>query len=165
VVNAKAILVGIVVVLFGAAFVGFGAMTIVPQVQQTSTADPVDAVVTSSEVVTTTGDRGGATRSIPAVTYRYTYEGTEYTSDSVFPGRQRSTASTSAEDIVDNHPEGADVTAMVAPGDPGTAYLVDPGFSVLHLVMPVVGVLAALIGVGKILQGLRGGSGPITIGV
>lgn len=163
-VNPKAILVGVVVVLFGAAFVGFGAMTVVPQVQQTSNAVPVDAVVTSSEVVTTTGARGQTTQ-IPDVTYRYTYEGTEYTSDSVFPGRQRSAASTSAEEVVEDHPEGAEVTAMVVPGEPGTAYLMDPGFSVLHLVMPVVGVLAALIGVGKIKQGLRGGSGPVTIGV
>ena len=32
---------------------------------------------------------------------------------------------------------------MVVPGDPRTAYLIGPGFSLLHLVMPVVGVLAS----------------------
>lgn len=154
--NTSYIGVGVAAVVIGLAFAGVGWMYIVPYQEDTSNAEAVDAVVVSSEVIEDTNSEGQTTYA-SNVTYRYTYEGTEYTSSSVFPGDVDPVSDQSrAREIVDRHPPDKEVTAYVNTENPESAFLIDRSAPLWYWAGPVIGLLSVLYGVYSIVLGIRG---------
>jgi hypothetical protein len=155
-VNTNYVVVGVAAIVIGALFAGVALTHIEPLQDDVDSAEAVDAVVVSSRVVETT-DAENQRRYHPNVTYRYTYDGTEYTASSVFPGdvslvdsRER------AREIVGDYQPGDEVTAYVNADDPGRAFLIERDSPLWFWAGPVIGVLMMLYGVNSIRHGLRG---------
>lgn len=124
--------------LIALAFVVGGGYLWVAQSGPIDNYEPVEATVISSEVVSgTEGD------SKPAITYEYTVDGRTYTSSNVLPGPGESSAG-DARTIVDNHPEGEQVTAYYNPKDPSESFLVKKRDLFIPGVMILIGGLVAL---------------------
>lgn len=112
--------------------------------------EPVEATVISSEVVSgTEGD------SKPAITYEYTVGGRTYTSSNVLPGPGESSAG-DAHQIVDNHPEGKQVTAYYNPENPSESFLVKKQDLFIPAMMIVLGGLVALVFGWTLVDRFRG---------
>jgi hypothetical protein len=155
-VNTNYLTVGVVAVVIGLVFAGVGWTYIVPYREDTSNAEPVDAVVVSSGVVES-ANAEGQTVYAPNVTYRYTYEGTEYTSRSVFPGDVGPVSERSrAREIAERYPPGNDVTAHVNTENPDSAFLIDRSAPLWFWAGPGIGLLSILYGVHSIVLGVRG---------
>jgi hypothetical protein len=154
--NSNYIVVGVVAVVIGLAFAGAGWLYIVPYQADTNNAEGVDAVVVSSDVIQGTNAEGQATYA-PSVTYRYTYEGVEYTSSLVFPGDVNPVSDQSrAREIAERYPTGEEVTAYVNTEDPESAFLIDRSAPLWFWAAPIIGLLSILYGVNSIVLGIRG---------
>lgn len=154
--NTQYIFIGFVSIALGLSFATVAWTHIHPYWEDTSDAEAVDAVVLSSNVDQDFTSEG-TTAYAPNVTYRYTYKGTEYTSNSVFPGDvDLSTSVSRARDIVARHPEGEEVTAYVNSEDPTSAFLIDTQAPRWFWAGPVIGVLMILYGAHSIRLGVRG---------
>jgi hypothetical protein len=154
--NTDYILVGVVAVAIGLMLAGVAWFQIVPYQQDRSNAETVSAQVISAEV-TSGMNAEGQTEYAPEVTYRYSYEGSEYTSNSVFPGAGDVVSSrTRAEEIVDRYGTDDSVTAYVNTENPESAFLIDQSAPLWYWAGPVLGVLIVLYGINSIRQGLRG---------
>lgn len=154
--NTNYIVVGVVAVVLGLVFAGVGWVYIAPYQEDTSNAETVDAVVVSSGVVEGQNGEGQAVYA-PNVTYRYTYQGTEYTSSSVFPGDVGPVSEQSrAREIVDRYPPGEEVTAYVNTEEPDSAFLVDRSAPLWFWAGPAVGLLSLLYGGYSVVLGVRG---------
>lgn len=91
------------------------------------------------------------------VTYRYTYEGTEYMSDSLFPANRDEQVSRSrAEEIAGMYAAGDSVTVQVVPDDPTRSYLIEADMLWWYYLAPGFGALLALTGLLNVVQGIRG---------
>ncbi|WP_182022787.1 DUF3592 domain-containing protein [Haloquadratum walsbyi] len=77
----------------------------------------------------------------PHVTYSYTYNGTEYTSDNIRPGigTEASDTRTAAEDRIDQYNVGETTTAYVVQGSPSKSYLKKQS-SPLPLIFGILGL-------------------------
>jgi len=126
------------VVLLGAA----GYMTYTQQ-QSLSSGEQIEATIESKEVTMSSSKRGD--KYTPHVTYSYTYEGTQYTSDNIRPGigTETSDTRTAAEDRIDQYNVGETTTAYVVQGSPSESYLKKES-NPLPLIIGVLGL--ALIG-------------------
>lgn len=94
----------------------------------------------------------------PVVYYTYTYEGTNYTSHSVYAGPETSFDQRSkAVDVVDDYSAGQQVTVSVNSEDPSRAFLVEKDDSLFYFVFMGVGAVLGLAGVGGLVRGLTGG--------
>lgn len=154
--NSGYVVVGAASIVIGLLFGAVLFTHILPYQEDMRDVEEVDAVVLSSSVTQAQNSEGQVTYT-PAVTYRYTYEGTEYTSDSIFPGDVDPVSDESrAREIVAQYPEGEEVTAYVNTEDPSTAFLIDEAPPLWFWLAPVVGVLAILYGLYSIVLGLRG---------
>lgn len=155
--NTDYIIVGVVAVVIGSGFAGVAWTHIVPYREDVSNAEAVDAVVVSSGVIEDWDEEAGKTTYQPNVTYRYTYEGSEYTSSSVFPGDVNPVSDGSrAQEIVERYPPGEEVTAYVNTEEPGTAFLINRSAPLWFWAGPVIGLLSILYGVYSIVLGVRG---------
>jgi hypothetical protein len=153
--NTSYIVVGVVAVVIGLVFAGAGWMFIVPYQADTSNAEGVDAVVVSSDVIEGTNAEGQTTYT-PNVTYRYTYEGIEYTGGMVFPGDVNPVSDQSrAREIVERYSLGKEVTAYVNTKDPESAFLIDRSAPLWFWAGPIIGLLSILYGVYSIVLGIR----------
>jgi Protein of unknown function (DUF3592). len=155
--NTSYIGVGVAAVVIGLAFAGAGWIYIVPYQADTSNAEGIDAVVISSDVIEST-DVEGQNQKIyePSVTYRYTYEGSEYTSSTVFPGDVNPVNDQSrAQEIVERYSPGEEVTAYVNTEDPASAFLIDRSAPLWFWAGPIIGLLSILYGVYSIVLGIR----------
>ena len=125
------------VVLLGAA--GYIAYS---QQQSLSSGVQIEATVESKEI-TYSSNNGG--RYTPHVTYSYTYNGTQYTSDNITPGigTKASNTRTAAEDRIDQYNVGETTTAYVVQGSPSKSYLKKKS-NLLPLITGVLGL--ALVG-------------------
>lgn len=105
------------VMLLGAA--GYMAYS---QQQSLSSGVQIEATVESTDI-TYSSDNGG--RYTPHVTYSYTYNGTQYTSENIRPGAGTKTSNTrtAAEDRIDQYNIGETTTAYVVRGSPSKSYL------------------------------------------
>jgi len=105
------------VMLLGAA--GYMAYS---QQQSLSSGVQIEATVESKDI-TYSSDKGG--RYTPHVTYSYTYNGTQYTSENIRPGAGTKTSNTrtAAEDRIDQYTVGETTTAYVVQGSPSKSYL------------------------------------------
>lgn len=154
--NSQYVVVGVVALVIGLAFAGASWNYILPYRQDTQNAQAVDAEVVSSAV--TEGYNSENQRVYgPHVVYRYTYDGTEYTSDSVFPGDADAVSEESrARDIVEQYAAGDEVTAYVNRDDPERAFLIDQSAPLWFWLGPVVSGLLVLYGGYSTVLGLRG---------
>jgi hypothetical protein len=124
-----------------------GGYTFWSEYQATTDYVAVDATVVSSNVdIDESRDLSLRNNNIdrdhyPDVTYRYTYDGNTYTNDNVFPGSSRFNKGVGeARDVVENHPEGKQVTVYVNDADPTESYLVDETEPLAHGAFLVVGL-------------------------
>lgn len=154
--NSNYIVVGVVAIVVGGAFAGVAWTHILPYREDVTNMEEVDAVVVSSGVIEGENAEGQATYE-PNVTYQYTYKGTEYTSNSVFPGDVNPVSEESrARDIVNRYPAGKGVTAYVNAETPATAFLIDRQTPLWFWAGPAIGGLLILYGAYSIVSGLRG---------
>lgn len=145
----------LVAVLFGLGAIGLGASAILPHVQQTQGAEPVEATILSSETYTYTDTEGQSNYGVD-IAYRYTVDGQTYTSESVFPGEDHGTSASRAEDLVAEYQPDTTVTAYVDPADPTVAYLVDESPPWYFWALPAIGGLLLLMGGNTLYQLARG---------
>jgi hypothetical protein len=150
--------VGILALAIGGAIVvGIGIGTYALQMTM---AQPVDAEVVSSGVdtVACSVDESCDVEYVPVVEYRYSYDGTEYTSDSVYPqaAGHRSITEDGAARTASKYAAGDSVTAHVLPMMPDTAYLRTNTPGIAQLVLGAFGLLLVLAGLSGIYQSLRG---------
>lgn len=154
--NTDYIVVGVAAVGIGLMLAGAAWFQIVPYQEDRRNAETVGAQVVSSGVAEGMNSEGQPVYA-PNVTYRYSYEGGEFVSSSVFPGSGDVVSSRSrAEEIVDRFREGDRVTAYVNTEDPESAFLIDEGAPLWYWGGPGLGALIVLYGLYSILQGLRG---------
>jgi len=145
----------VLIIALGLAFVGFGGYLFVDQNRTVANNEPVEATVVSSEVVRTySGSSDEPARYRPSITYEYAVGGETYRSSNVFPGEgavQKSDRDW-AQDVVEDHPEGEQVTASYDPENPSEAFLVEQRQLFGPLVFGGMGLLTFLVGVGNILK-------------
>jgi len=152
-----AVAVFVVVPALGA--VGVGAFVYHDARSTVDAAEPTTATVVNSTVEREL-DRSGDTERYqyrPAVRYRYTVDNQTYTSDSVFPGGERTRGGTDAREwargVVADHPEGEQVRAYYLPDDPERSFLIAQAPTTLALAFVGMGVLGSLGGVATLLFG------------
>jgi hypothetical protein len=113
----------IVALLLGLGAVGYGGYDYAQQSSAVENAVAVDSTVVDTEIGESGGRRGLVYRV--SVEHTYRYEGTEYTSEQVFPGRisPMFTTRSDAEDAIESFEPNATATAYVDPDSPGRAFL------------------------------------------
>ena len=154
--NSQYVVIGIVAIVIGVAFAAVAWTHILPYREATTNTETVDATVVSSEV-TKGFNSESQVQYRPYVVFRYTYEGTEYTSDTVFPGPVSLVSDRSeAQAIVERYPAGQEVTAYVNRNDPQTAFLIDRSAPLWFWAGPVIAVLVTLYGCYSVVLGIRG---------
>lgn len=148
---------GLVFLLLGIAAAAGGGYMAYPHVEDTSNAVTVDAEILGTDTYTIRPAGESDRQYYANVTYRYTYDGTEYTSDTLFPGNRDEQVSRSrAEEIANDYTAGDQVTAYVVPDDPERSYLIESSMPWWYYLIPGVGVLMALAGLLNVVQGIRG---------
>jgi hypothetical protein len=128
--------------LLGVGAVVGGGYLWVSQSEEIDTYKPVDATVVSSELGSS--DNGA---SHAAITYEYTVDGQTHESSNIFPGPGDSTG-TDPQGLVNDHPEGASVTAYYDPANPSTAFLIQKRNVLFPVMLVGVGGLTVFV-VGK----------------
>lgn len=128
--------------LLGVGAVVGGGYLWVSQGEEIDTYEPVDATVVHSELGSS--DDGA---SYAAITYEYTADGRTYESSNIFPGPGDSTG-TDPQGLVDDHPEGASVTAYYDPANPSTAFLTQERNVIIPVMLVGMGGLTIFV-VGK----------------
>ncbi|WP_254840598.1 DUF3592 domain-containing protein [Natronomonas marina] len=121
----------------------------------------VEGTVVDTELARGTADCGEArsTTYSPSVTYRYTYEGTTYRSENLYPGPSEGTAycdRSEAQAVVDRYPEGSTVTVHIDGDRPDRSFLetepiewndyVPVAFPLLFALMGLIGLVKELTG-------------------
>jgi hypothetical protein len=145
--KTKGTLVLLFPLLTGLLFASIGGDMLWSEYKATTDYVAVDATVVSSNVdIDESRDLSSRENEIdrthyPNVTYQYTVDGTTYTNDNVFPGPGRySKGVGKARDVVENHPEGKQVTVYVNDADPTESYLLDETEPLAHGAFLVVGL-------------------------
>lgn len=123
--RTQRLLFSVLFMLIGVGMLGLGYTTFQSQNQQLE--DPVNV---TAEVVSTGVDRDSSRRGspdyTPVITFEYMYNGTEYSSDSMYPGGQEAeeySSETSAESVTDEYSTGSNVEVFVPPESPGEAFI------------------------------------------
>jgi len=116
----------IVVLLVGLGIIGVGAYSYVTGSAALDNRVEVSAEVTDTGVQTVTTSRG-RNAYVPVVRFQYRFQGTDYTSDSIYPDNlQREYEDRAgAESQLSAYTVGETVTAYVDPDRPGRAFLED----------------------------------------
>lgn len=152
------------VVVFALGFVWFGYLSYQQQQSDLENAVETDGVVqdTSIEKDVSRRDRDDdgrqetETKYEPAVTYTYTYEGQNYTTDSVYSGGdKRFDDRSGARDVIDRYQSGETITVQVNSEEPDRAFLIERDASQTQFIFMGVGGFFALLGVGITLNSLR----------
>ena len=110
-------------IILGIMLLGVAGYMAYSQQQSLSSGVQVEATVESKEVTMDSSKRGDG--YTPHVTYSYTYNGTQYTSDNIRPGigTKASDTRTAAEDRIDQYNVSETTTAHVVQGSPSKSYL------------------------------------------
>ncbi|OYR84202.1 hypothetical protein DJ84_06075 [Halorubrum ezzemoulense] len=126
-------------IILGIVLLGVAGYMGYSQQQSLSSGVQIEATVESKEVTMDSSKRGD--RYTPHVTYSYTYNGTEYTSDNIRPGigTKASDTGTAAGDRIDRYNVGETTTAYVVQGSPSKSYLKKQS-SPLPLIFGVLGL-------------------------
>ena len=148
---------GLVFLVLGVAILAGGAYVALPHVQGVNSAEPVEGEVLGTDTYSTSPSGESDREHYANVTYRYTYEGTEYMSDSLFPANRDEQVSRSrAEEIAGMYAAGDSVTVQVVPDDPTRSYLIEADMPWWYYLAPGFGALLALTGLLNVVQGIRG---------
>jgi hypothetical protein len=154
--NSQYIVVGVVAIVIGAVFGAVAWTHIAPYQNDRQSAASVEAVILDSSISEGRNAEGQLTYA-PNVSYRYEYEGTSYTSHSIFPGDINPVSDRSeAEDIVARYETGEHVTAYVNQNDPSSAFLLDQTAPLWYWLGPLIGIGMILYGVHSIRLGIKG---------
>lgn len=115
--------VTIIALLLTAGAIGYGGYDYIQQSNAIDDAVAVNATVTETDIEQTGGRRG--IDYTADVRFTYEYEGTEYTSDRLFPSTLRPTYDTEskAESVLEPYETNETVTAYVDPSDPANGFL------------------------------------------
>jgi len=136
---------GLILFLIGGALTYFFVTSWGIRMYQSSSWAPLTCRVISSSVGYHAGDSdSGPTYSID-ISYSYTVEGKEYTSDSYRVVDSASSGESSKQEVVDQYTPGHEFTCYVNPNDPKDA-VIRPGFHLLALV-GLLPLLLLLIGI------------------
>ncbi|WP_080510744.1 DUF3592 domain-containing protein [Halorubrum californiense] len=110
-------------IILGIVLLGVAGYMAYSQQQSLSSGVQIEATVENTEVTMDSSKKGD--RYPPHVTYSYTYNGTQYTSDNIRPGigTKASDTRTAAEDRIDQYNVGETTTAYVVQGSPSKSYL------------------------------------------
>ncbi|MEA1931733.1 DUF3592 domain-containing protein [Halohasta litorea] len=116
--------VGVLLLLGGVVMTGYGLYDYTQQSSAVSNAVEVDATVTDTDIDTISQRRGSSDYQ-PVVAFEYRFEGTDYTSDSLYPSSVEPDYDTesAARDEIESYAAGDSVTAYVDPASPGEAFL------------------------------------------
>lgn len=119
--SSRGVLVFLVV---SVAVAGYGGYDYLQQSEAVRDAVEVDATVVETGVEQESGRRGRVDH-VPTATFGYSYDGEEYTGNSVFPGSVTPDYDTesAAREVVAEYEAGDTVTAYVDPASPGNAFL------------------------------------------
>lgn len=163
--RAIVVVLGLMFVTSGVAGIGLGWFT-----YQDTQSDLANTVEVEGTVVDTTlveeeeeVDRdddgqpdGTRTTYEPVVNYSYSYEGTEYTSESIYPGTSKSFDDRSeAEDVLSGYEAGEPVTVKLNSEEPSRSFLIEEDNSLVTLgVAGGAGTLALIVGLVTIKRGL-----------
>jgi hypothetical protein len=155
----------------GLALVGHGFTTYQEQRSDVQHAVEVEGTVQSTGVETFgwkfmrvdgvgVAQASDETRYRVVVRYTYTYEGQEYTSESVYPGAERRHAlERTARSVADRYSDGETVTVYVNQKDPSRSYLVERTTHFRPGMFMGLGGLFALTGGYGLAAGLLGAGG------
>lgn len=143
--------------VLGAGIFAAGAYVALPHVQDVTGSESVEAEVLAADWHGNSPPGEQGTNYYVDVRYRYTYDGAEHTSESVFPGNRDGQVSRSrAEAIAGDYAAGDTVTANVVPGDPPRSYLVETSVPWWYYLAPGFGALLVAAGLLNVVQGVRG---------
>jgi len=133
------------------AITGFGVYDYTQQSDAVANAVEVDATITDTGVDTVSTRRGGADYK-PTVSFEYRFEGTEYSSNSLYPAAVEPDHGTQAdaEAELEGYAVGDTVTAYVDPDTPGSAFLKNEESS-SPLKFAAIGGIVFLLSVKSIL--------------
>jgi hypothetical protein len=126
---------------FCAVFFGMLLLMMVVQVAPLATWVPTPATVVSVGLIPVQNHNG--TSYQPSVTYRYSVNGTQYTSGRVGPLTESASRSW-AQSVIDRYPQGASVTAWYDPKHPANA-IIDHHFARIPLIMMGIGLVIVLL--------------------
>jgi Protein of unknown function (DUF3592). len=112
----------VISIIVGVVLLGAAGYIAYSQQQSLSSGVQIETTVESKEI-TYSSDKGG--RYTPHVTYSYTYDGTQYTSDNIRPGigTKASNTRAAAEDRINQYTVGETTTAYVVQDSPSKSYL------------------------------------------
>ena len=136
--------------LLGVGAVVGGGYLWVSQNEEIDTYEPVDATVVHSELGSSDDGSYHA-----AITYEYTVDGRTYESSNIFPGPGDSTG-TDPQGLVDDHPEGASVTAYYDPANPSTAFLIQERNVIIPVMMVGMGGLTVFVAGKELVERFAG---------
>lgn len=111
------------VVLIGLGTIGYGGYSYLSQTAALDSAVEVNATVSETSVEKNVKKRGDS--YTPQATFNYTYEGTQYTSSKVYPGKlpREFGSREKARAKLAGYAPGETVTAFVPQESPGNAFL------------------------------------------
>ena len=136
-------------ITLGVVLLGVAGYMAYSQQQSLSAGVQMETTVESKDI-TYSADKGG--KYTPHVTYSYTYDGTQYTSDNIRPGIGTKTSNTraAAEDRIDQYDVGETTTGYVVRSSPSRSYLKKKSSPLPVMTNPlplIIGVLGlALVG-------------------
>lgn len=148
-IQTRHLVVPLLLALIGTYLAYTGGERILRQRRAVATFEPVDATVTDSDL-TTLGREGASQTYQPQITYRYEYDGTRYTSETVYPGGNYDSRDREGVlRLVDGHNAGDRVTAYVDPDAPDRSYLVAGELRTAGLFLGS-GIVLVLVAIGLV---------------
>lgn len=121
----KTLLSTAVAVLIGAGLIFLGVDTYMDQNQALENPVNVSATVTDTGIDEDSSRRGGIDYQ-PEITFEYSYEGQQYTSNNMYPGGQEPkqyNVESNAREVVNRYSQGSEITVSVPPENPGEAFI------------------------------------------
>jgi hypothetical protein len=132
----------LITTVVGVLLIGASGYLAYSQQQSLSSGVQVEATVESKQIVRDSSRRGGIDFT-PRVTYTYTYDGEQYTSENIRPGLgiTSSNSRSAAEDRIDQYEVGETTTAYVVEGSPSKSYLKKKNSILLPVILGGFGLL------------------------
>ena len=130
----------------GLALTGFGFTQYQDQSESIDNAVNITDTVTDTNIRTDSSRRGGIDYQAE-INFEYSYEGTGYSSDFIYPldDDREFNQESEAEEFIENYPTGQRVGASVNPEKPGDAFL-NAKRSDQPLILTIIGGIMVIIG-------------------
>lgn len=145
----KNLLFAVVFVIAGIGLAGYGVTEYQNQQSDIQEAVQIEGTVESTDVdeISSSGTSSNEQYE-PVVEYIYTYEGQEYTSESVYPGLEKQFGTEEeAQEVTGQYSPGQTTTVYVNEEDPSRAFLIEESQYFGPLMMVIGGVFFAGAGV------------------